>query len=203
MWLGLVARDPGDPMAARSLLEESVAIFREIGDQWALALSLVSLGRTVTMAGDPAAARSILEEGGTIFREIGDKYGYALSLNNLGLVALRQGDYGRAIALYKEGVALFWQVGEKVFATRCLEELAWVACVQGDYERATRLFGAAEAQRETFGGFILPAARTEHDRSVAAACAQLGEAAFAAAWAEGRAMSMEQAIAYALGRSDV
>ena len=196
--LGLVVRDQGDPVAARPLLEESVATCREIGDRWTLSLSLVSLGRTVTFSGDPAAARSILEEGRTIFREIGDKWGLAVSLNNLGLAALREGDYGRAVALYQEGVALFWQQGEKVFATRCLEELAWVVSMQGDYGRATRLFGAAEAQRETFGAPMPPAARTEHDRKVAAARAQLDEATFAAAWAEGRAMTMEQAVGYAL-----
>jgi hypothetical protein len=102
------------------------------------------------------------------------------------------------VALHQEGVALFWQQGEKVFATRCLEELAWVVSMQGDYGRATRLFGAAEAQRETFGAPMPPAARTEHDRKVAAARAQLSEEAFVAAYAEGRAMTMEQAVGYAL-----
>jgi len=202
LWLGLVTRDQGDPAAARPLLEESVAICREIADQWTLALSLVSLGRTVTLSGDPAAARSTLEEGGTIYREIRDKWGLAVSLNNLGLAALREGDYGRATALYKESAALFWEVGEKIFAARCLEELAWVVSMQGDYGRATRLFGAAEAQRETFGVSMPPAARTEHDRNVTAARAQLGEEAFAAVWAEGQVMTMEQAIEYALEESE-
>ncbi len=202
LWLGLVTRDQGDPAAARSLLEESVAICREIGDRWMLALALVSLGRTVTLSGDPAAARSILEEGGTIYREIRDKWGLAVSRNNLGLAALREGDYIRAVALYQEGVTLFWQVGEKVFAARCLEELAWAVSMQGDYGRATRLFGVAEAQREAFAVYMPPAARTEHDRNVAAARAQLGEATFDLAWAEGRALTMEQAIEYALEESE-
>jgi len=196
--LGLVVRDQGDPVAARPLLEEGVATCREIGDRWALALSLVSLGRTVTLSGDPAAARSILEEGRTIFREIGDKWGLAVSLNNLGLAAFREGDYGRATTLYQEGVALFWQVEERIFTIRCVEELAWVTCRQGNYGRAARLFGAAEAQREAFGASMPPAAHAEHDRHVAGVRAQLDEATFAAAWADGRAMTMEQAVAYAL-----
>jgi non-specific serine/threonine protein kinase len=198
LYLGAVERDQGDPAIARSLLEESVAISREIGDRYTLALVLVTLGRTVAVAGDPVAARPILEEGGTIFRELGDQYGQALSLNNLGLAAFRVGDYGRATALYKEGVALFWQVEERIFTVRCVEELAWVTCRQGNYGRATRLFGAAEAQREAFGASMPPAARAEHDHHVADARAQLAEAAFAAAYAEGRAMTLKQAVDYAL-----
>lgn len=174
-----------------------MAISREIGDRYTLALVLVTLGRTVAVAGDPVAARPILEEGRTIFRELGDKYGQALALNNLGLAAFREGDYGRATALYHESIALFWQVEERIFTARCVEELAWVTCQQGNYGRATRLFGAAEAQREAFGASMPPAARAEHDQQVADARAQLAEATLSAAWAEGRAMTLEQAIEYA------
>ncbi len=198
LWLGLIERDVGDLAVAHSLLEESAAICREIGDQWTLALVLVSLGRTAIVAGDLVGAHPILEEGRTIFRELGDKYGQALALNNLGLAAFREGDYGRATALYREGVALFWQAEERIFTIRCVEELAWVTCRQGNYGRAARLFGAAEAQREAFGASMPPAARAEHDRHVADARSQLDEAAFAAAWAEGRAMTFNQAADYAL-----
>jgi predicted ATPase/DNA-binding XRE family transcriptional regulator len=198
LWLGLIERDVGDLAVAHSLLEESAATCREIGDRWTLALVLVSLGRTVIVAGDPVAARPVLEEGRTIFRELGDKYGQALSLNNLGLAAFREGDYGRATALYHESIALFWQVEERIFTVRCVEELAWVTCRQGYYRRAARLFAAAEAQREAFGASMSPAARAEHDRHVADARAQMDGATFNQAWADGKAMTMEQAIAYAL-----
>ncbi len=197
-WLGLVVRDQGDPAGARSPLEESVALLREIGNRWRLAAALVSLGRTVIVSGDPAAARPILEEGRTIYQEIGDKWGLAVSLNNLGLAALREGDYRRAARLYQEGVALFGQEGEKFYATRCLEELAWVRSMQNEYGQAMRLFGAAEAQRETLGVSMPPNERAEHDRNLDDARAQLGEEQFSAAWVVGQAMSMEQAIAYAL-----
>jgi hypothetical protein len=76
-----------------------------------------------------------------------------------------------------------------------LEGFAHVAGAEGDAERAARLFGAAEALREALGAPLPPVERAHYDRSVAATRAALGEEAFAAAWAEGRALSLEQAIA--------
>ena len=66
---------------------------------------------------------------------------------------------------------------------------------QGEPTWAARLWGAAEALRETMGTPISPVYRADYERSVAAARAQLGEQAFAAAWAEGRTMTPEQALA--------
>ena len=67
-----------------------------------------------------------------------------------------------------------------------------------DAEWAARLFRVAEAQFQAIGATMWPADRLEHGRTVAALTGALGEEAFAATWAEGRAMSLEQAIAYAL-----
>lgn len=200
--LGLVVRDLGDPAGALSPMEESVAIFRELGDRWTLALALVSLGRTVTAAGDLAVARSLLEEGGLIFCDMRDIWGHGLAQSNLALAALREDDYGRAARLYREGVALFWEVEHRIFTIRCLEEMAWLASLQSDDGRAVRLFGVAEAQREALG-LTLPAAdAVEHEQHVSGARSRLDERAFAAGWAEGRAMTLEQAVAYALEQTN-
>jgi len=79
-----------------------------------------------------------------------------------------------------------------------LEGVAGLAAAQGDARRAARLYGAAEALREVIRTPLAPFDRTEYDRYVAVARAQLDEAAFSAVWAEGRAMPLEQAIAEAL-----
>jgi non-specific serine/threonine protein kinase len=78
--------------------------------------------------------------------------------------------------------------------------LARAVCPRGEYGRAARLFGAAEAFEETLGGGSAEwwADQTEDDRRVASARAGLGEAAFGAAWSEGRSMTLEQAVEYAL-----
>jgi len=76
--------------------------------------------------------------------------------------------------------------------------LARLACNQGDYRRAAALFGVVEASHEALGRHRSPAAQAKHDQGVASARAGLEEAAFAAAWAKGRAMTLEEAIEYAL-----
>jgi hypothetical protein len=89
-------------------------------------------------------------------------------------------------------------LGDKHNFLTGLEGLAALAAAQAQPERAARLFGTAEGLREAMGAPLPPAERAEHDRSVAAVRTTLGEEAFAAAWAEGRAMSRDQAVAFAL-----
>ena len=75
-----------------------------------------------------------------------------------------------------------------------LEGLASLEAGQGDPAWAARLWGAAEALREAIGAPMAPVDRPDYDRAVTAARAQLGERAFATAWAKGRAMTPEQAL---------
>ncbi|PLS79653.1 MAG: hypothetical protein CYG59_12140, partial [Chloroflexi bacterium] len=80
----------------------------------------------------------------------------------------------------------------------CLEGLAGVAAACGQAERTARLRAAAEALHEAVGAPLSPADRARYEQYLAAAGAQLDTAMFAAAWAEGRVILLEQAIAYAL-----
>ncbi len=109
-----------------------------------------------------------------------------------------QGDLERAAGLYRESLALFKETGDKFVATECIEGLALIASAQGNHERAARLFGVDKAARETFGITMPLQERGDHERLGATIREGLGDAAFAAAWAEGRAMTLEQAIEYAL-----
>src|SRR5207302_3218416 len=103
-----------------------------------------------------------------------------------------------ARARFEESLVISREQGHKPDFVANLEGLAAVAVAQGRPERAARLFAVAEALREAMGVVLTPADPAEHDRSVAAARTTLGEEAFAAAWAEGRAMAMADAIEYAL-----
>jgi predicted ATPase/Tfp pilus assembly protein PilF len=197
--LGEVAKNQRKYEEARALYEESLAIHGQLGNQHSVALSLLSLGEVANDQREYEEARALYEESLEICRQLGDKRGIAHSLHNLGLLANDQGDYPAARALYEEGLAIRRQLGNKRGTAYSLEGLAAVAGTQGQPERAARLFGAAEALREAIGAPLPPSDRTEHDRHVATARAALDEAAFAAAWAEGRALPLEQAIALALG----
>ena len=100
--------------------------------------------------------------------------------------------------LYEESLALRRELADKRGIAESLEELAGVAGAQGQAERAARLYGAAEALREAIGAPIVPVDRARYERAVAAARTQLDAAAWTRLRAEGRAMPLEEAIAYAL-----
>jgi|SRR5579871_57973 len=196
--LGNVAKDRGDYAAARALYEESLAIRREIGDKWGIAYSLMNLGNVAYHQGDYAAARALYEESLAIKKELGDKQGIAYSLYNLGIVAGEQGDYAAARTLHEESLAIERELGNKHGIAYSLEGMAELAGGQGQTEPAVRLWAAADALREAIGSPLSPNEKEELDRKVATARASLGEEAFAEAWEQGQAMTIEQAIEYAL-----
>ena len=193
---GVVALLPGDLVLAEAVLEEALAIFRELGDQWGIGLTLQRLGNVAQYRGDLGVAQARLEEAMNIFHELGDRFLYAYALLGLAYVA-QYHDAHWAMALYRESLVRLRELGDREGLPRCLEGLAMVACRQGNFERAVHLFGAAEVLREAIHVPVTTAEHPDFDHSVAAARANLDEATFAAAWAEGRAMSLEQAATYA------
>jgi predicted ATPase len=195
--LGNLAHAQGDWGAARACYEEGLAIRRELGDRRGIANSLNSLGIAALSQGDYAAARAFWDESLVIFRELGDRRGTAIAQHNLGALAHREGDYPTARTLFEESLTIYRELGDKTHIAESFEGLAGVACAQGQQERAARLFGAVEVLREALHAPLPPAARPDYEGQVAAVRAALGESAFAAARAKGRAMPLEQAISEA------
>ena len=201
--LGVVVSNQGDYQQAQAFLEESLARFQELGIKWGIAYALGNLGRAALCLGDFSRATTQIEESLALCQELGDRDGVAECLARLGGVAAAQSDAERAAALYREGLSLYQQVGDKPGVAECLKELAKVMEMLGQPVRAARLFGAAEALREAIKGFLLPDERAGYERSIAEVRARLDEATFAAAWAEGRAMTLEQAVIFALDRQNL
>jgi tetratricopeptide (TPR) repeat protein len=196
--LGIVARFQGDYGLAHTFHEEALAIRREVGDKLAIAVSLNNLGNVALDQSDYPTARSRLEEALALQREVGHREYIANALNNLGNVARAQGDYTEAHSLYKESLTINRELGDQWAIAYVLEDMGCLAALEKQPERALRLLGAAEVVREAIGAPLSPA---EHDKlclMLEPARQALGETAVASAVAEGRAMSMEQAIDYAL-----
>jgi predicted ATPase/DNA-binding CsgD family transcriptional regulator len=200
--LGRAAVESGDLLAARSLLEESAALFRVSGDRQRLALPVDMLGMVALRQGDYGAARTQFEEALAVAREMGDAQFMADALVHLGTVALRMGDAHESAALYQQSLALYRVQGYKDGIAEDLAGLAEVASLTRQPERAARLCGAVEALREASHTSLPPLRRAAYDRIVGGIRAQLDDAAFAEAWAQGRAMELSQAIALAIETRD-
>ncbi len=203
--LGVVKLHAGDAAGARELLSEALEGFRRLQALgrvgWILChLAFLDSHDAVDEGGDPGAlARSLAcyEEALALFRAIGHPRGIARALHGVAYITYKQRDLPRALANTQEVLALDWNRGWPVVFTY-LEDIADIAGRIGQAETAARLYGAADAQREHFGLPIDPPFRAEYERDAAVARRSLGEAAFAAAWATGRAVEPEQAVAEAL-----
>ena len=196
--LGSMAYARGDYVRAQALHEASLSLCRELGDTEYVVNVLSNLGVVLKVLGDLKHARSYLEEGLTISRELRDKERLAYALNCLGDVTHAEGDARRAEALYKESIALYRESESKRWSDLPLGGLARLADESGQSKKAVRLFGAAEGLRQALGMRLQPPARAIYERWVADARAQLDAETFEQAWREGKALSLEQAIADAL-----
>ena len=111
-----------------------------------------------------------------------------------------RGNYDRAAQLYAEGLRSSAESGDKANISYCLEGLALVAAARGDAEGEARLFGAAEASLEAAGGTLYPYAqdRSLHEQEIEAIRSLLDEPTLSAAWAKGGALTLNEAVEYAL-----
>ncbi len=130
-----------------------------------------------------------------LYKEMGHRYGTAESLRVLGKVVAAQGDYAAARRLYEESLAITGELGERWVIAMGLLGLGEVVATQRQLAWAAQLWGAADALRDAIGVPIPPVELADYERSLSAARVHLGERAFAAAWAQGRSMTPEQALA--------
>jgi non-specific serine/threonine protein kinase len=197
--LGQVVHRRGAAAAAAELHEEALALARAAGDDYTVAFALVGLGNVALEQGGRADARGYYDEALALRRRLGHTWGVAHALNSLADLARAEGDNARAADLLRECLVLRRAIGDRGNLVLTLGELAGTNAALGQPARAARLFGAAEALRERTGVRLAsPADRAEADRRAAHACAALGASEFAAAWAAGQRMTLEEAVTYAL-----
>uniref|UniRef100_UPI003750BF66 ATP-binding protein n=1 Tax=Armatimonas sp. TaxID=1872638 RepID=UPI003750BF66 len=196
--LAMLASDGGDDNAARGLYEQSLTLARELKDPWGIAGILMNLGTVANDQGDYSAARALFEESLAIGRKYDSSHGIAGPLLNMGLIAFREGDPVSARTFYRESLRRFAKLGYHQTTIDCLKRLASVAPpVLGAV-----LWGAAEHLNKDMDDSYPSRSQEIYEQQVAAAREALGDdAAFDRAWQEGRAMTLEQAVAYALEES--
>jgi predicted ATPase/DNA-binding CsgD family transcriptional regulator len=197
VYLAQVLFAQGDPVRAQILAQESMALAKPLGDKETLALGFRLCGQIALRQDDVVTARSLFAESLVLARERGHQWGTAEVLSLLARTATIQGDYLEARTLFEESLALCREEGKEVgkpTIASCLEGLAELFLCQGESVWAVRLWGLSEAFREAIGVPMLPIERPDYERAVAAARRHLGQRAFAATWAQGRRMTLEQVL---------
>lgn len=197
--LGLMTIFERNYAAAQPLIEEGLALKQAVGDRQGVAQSLIALGEVARCQGDYETAEVHYGKSLVLAREVGDQETEAWSLHNQGYVAHQRGELRQAAALFEASLALFRKQGQKVGMVSCVAGLAAVAGAEKRFDQAAKLFGAVAGQIEAIRARLDLSDSIEHKRHLATVQAQLDEATFAVAWTEGRAMTLEQAVRYALG----
>jgi ATP/maltotriose-dependent transcriptional regulator MalT len=191
---------------AAALYEESQQLFREAGDRTGIVLTAGGLSQLAYLQGDDERVWKLQDEGAALIQTTGWLPFLAFSLCLRARIARRQGNYGYArealakcLAFSQEGG--FWRGFEYPLAL-----LGGLAVDQRKPARAAKMLGAVRTYFEAFSKSRDPYRRailTEFEHDIAAARAQLGEEAFAATYAEGQMMTLDQVIAFALDERQV
>jgi ATP/maltotriose-dependent transcriptional regulator MalT len=200
--LGAAAYFQGDLTRSAMRTEESLALAREAGSVGDVALILSHLGDVALHQGDVARATALSEEALTLSRRAGELQAEVNTLCTLGQLARQGGDLATAFALQRQGLALARERADPRCVADTLEYLVNVVGAAGHGEQAARLLGAATALREAIGAPGPSVERAMTEQAVVEARGALGEEAWAAAFAAGRAMTLEEAIAEALGEDE-
>lgn len=206
---GCIATNVGDETTARRSLEEAWRTFDALGDRGRAAGAHCEMAVLGTLGDDAnhadlAAldrAEQHCQRGLELYRDLGHLVGIARALHGIGYIAYKRGELAKALDYVQEALRQRIDLREIWGINANLEDIADIAAHSGQAVVAARLYGAAEAQRAFYGTALGLRYREEYEAEVAVARHALTADTFAAAWAAGRAMTLDEAIADALAVS--
>jgi predicted ATPase/class 3 adenylate cyclase len=199
--VSFIDRIRGDVDAGVAKLRTVLEMARSIDNRQLAADCLWILGNHELRQGQPEEGLPMVEEAMAIYRELGNLFSTADSLSGLGSFYRIIGDTEEARASQREALHIFVEVGNPTGIAMVLEEMAMVETMNGRHERALRLAGAADALKgETGGG--APAELMRSGESLEESRRELDPDTAERAWAEGREMDTDKAVAYALDETE-
>jgi non-specific serine/threonine protein kinase len=181
--------------------EQALVLLEELGDRYGVGLVLINRSVLARRQGQHERATALLEQCLPIFTACGDRRRAARALQRLGTAAYEQHDYVRSERLGREALATFGELGFKPGLADGFELLAGVAAARGNAARAARLFGIVEALQERVGRSLSPAEHTLREQGLSSVRRALGETAARREHDTGRALPLEQALAFALSEA--
>lgn len=193
--LGSSAIDVDEIDRALALLEESLALAREVEHDWEVAAATNLIGVARAIQGDLAAALEHHLVAAERWRRLGDTGHVVTALSSAGWVAMRAQEWQRAAAAYRESLQIATEGNDAWYVAWCVIGAGSIAAGRGDRERAARLLAAGIAERERLGMPLRPHIQAVIDQCVAGLQAAMGQDAFAAAVEVGRANSIAMAAA--------
>ena len=201
LMLSFADRCRGDHKAALVHADAAVTQARALEDgslpRFLRALALNRLGHEAYELGHWSHAEAVLEEALGHWRRLDNPWGTGIVLGKLADIAQARGDDARAATLYSESLSFWWgQDGQELGTVEILTGLARLTAKEQP-EAAVRLFAAAEAIQRRLGLTLAPALRAKNEKAIAATHAALRKETFAAAWAAGKDLPLERAVAEA------
>jgi tetratricopeptide (TPR) repeat protein len=197
--LGAVAHSQGAPAIAIAHYEAALAVYRRHGKVRDMAISLSNLGLWKTEAGMLEDGRRELDEALELVRQLDDDMLWPQCLVNCGINAIYRNDPDSARAFYTQSLTRARQLSDSISLVLSLDGFALLAAVQGDAPTAVRLTAAVTGLRQRLQSPPSPASERRYERLIAPVGAALNPGVHAAIWQDGLAMTVEQAIAQALG----
>jgi len=194
--LAAVPMMTGDLPLARRLAAQARDLWQELGDDWQAALATLTLGLSVLLEGGYEQALAYFEEFMPVVRARGDRFWLISSLTGMAQAQHFLGRFQQARKNFGEALRLALEANDLASVTVALGPLSNLEGAAGDHGRAVRLWAACEAIKQRIGGGA-PAEVMRVSDPCAAATLAIGEDAVRCAWAEGWAMSPEQAVRYA------
>ena len=177
------------------MLSEALTLFRKVGDESGVASVLWGMGLSYFQAHDFRGAVPILEETEALNRKLDNRFNLGWTLHTLGRCLFELGDVERARGKWLEAIHVFQSAGDVPGLLFQVDNFSVVAAHDGDLVRAARLSAAAKAHEQSSGAVLINFVQDQLPR---VDLDQLGAEKLAKASAEGRAMTLDQAIAYAL-----
>ncbi len=177
-------------------------ITREMPGSFPVGMFLLGMGMDARLRGSYETSRKILEEGLDIFKHIRNTHFKLILMSELGHTERHMGHLTKARLIYQETIRGWQNLGNRSALARELECFGFLAIAAEDPQRAIKLYSAAEALHEETQSPMTAWERLEHDQSIARLHSMLDEAEFNLLWAEGRVMTTEEAVLYALETKD-
>ena len=192
--LGTVATHLGDHSTARARLTEAVELNRAIGDREALAHALINLGYDLTLQERLAEAKAIFEEVLVTGRVFGLKRYVAYALENLGNICVLRDDHPGAAAYLRQGLVLGREMSDQHLLLYLFSDVVKLNAAQGLAADTARLSGVVTALRHRLGLSMAPAEDAARASALEMARTTLGERGYHDAYAQGLAMTLDEAL---------